>query len=46
MLLCIEALTDTLHIYNKSMLEGIFPDKLKIAKIVPIYKKGGVDKVI
>jgi hypothetical protein len=28
------------HINNYSMLEGIFPDSLKIAKVVPIYKNG------
>ena len=26
------------HIINRSLLTGIFPDKLKIAKVVPIYK--------
>lgn len=28
------------HIINCSLSEGIFPDKLKIAKIKPIYKSG------
>ena len=28
------------HIINCSMVEGIFPDSLKIAKIIPIYKSG------
>ena len=28
------------HICNLSLTEGIFPDKLKIAKVTPIYKKG------
>jgi len=37
------ALTDPLlHIYNKSMLEGIFPDKLKMDKVIPIYRKGDI----
>lgn len=26
--------------YNKCIAEGIFPDQLKIAKIIPIHKKG------
>ena len=26
------------HIFNKSIQNGQFPDKLKIARIVPIYK--------
>ena len=25
-------------IFNKSMVEGIVPDDLKIAKIIPVYK--------
>ena len=29
-----------LHIFNKSFLTGIFPSSLKIAKMIPIYKKG------
>jgi hypothetical protein len=29
-----------LFIYNLSLTTGIVPDKLKIAKVIPIYKKG------
>ena len=28
-----------LHIINLSFSNGVFPDRLKIAKVVPIYKK-------
>ena len=28
------------HIYNSSFNSGIFPDKLKISKIIPIFKHG------
>jgi len=28
------------NIYNASLESGIFPDQLKIAKVVPLYKKG------
>ena len=30
---------------NKSFISGIFPDILKIAKIIPIYKSGGSQNV-
>jgi len=29
-----------LHIFNLSISNGIVPDQLKIAKVIPIYKKG------
>ena len=28
------------YISNKSFLDGTLPDKMKIAKIIPIYKSG------
>lgn len=31
------------HILNLSFSEGVFPDELKIAKVIPIYKSGSVD---
>ena len=37
----IEAIVDPLlHNFNQSMLDGIVPDNLKTAKVVPIFKKG------
>jgi len=29
-----------LFIFNESLKQGVVPDKLKIAKVIPIYKKG------
>ena len=28
------------HIFNISLAKGVFPDKLKIARLTPIFKKG------
>ena len=28
------------HIFNTSFKTGIFPDKLKIAKVIPVFKSG------
>ena len=28
------------HIFNISLAKGVFPDKLKIALVTPIFKKG------
>ena len=33
------------HIINQSLISGIFPDKLKLAKIVQIHKKGNIYQV-
>ena len=33
------------HIFNLSLKEGIFPDKMKIAKVIPIFKKGPKTRV-
>ena len=32
--------TPITHICNLSMFSGIFPSKLKVAKVIPVYKKG------
>jgi len=38
---CIQQLKIPLtDIYNTSLESGIFPDKLKIAKVIPVHKKG------
>jgi hypothetical protein len=38
---CIKLLKKPLaNIYNASLESGTFPDQLKIAKVVPVYKKG------
>lgn len=34
------------HIFNISLSTGVFPNKMKLAKIIPVYKKGEVKKVI
>ena len=28
------------HIYNNALEEGVFPDELKIGKVIPVFKKG------
>ena len=43
---CIEQLKVPLaNIYNASLESGTFPDKLKIAKVTPIHKKGDLRDV-
>ena len=34
-----------LHIFNCSLRTGVFPDKLKKAKVIPIYKSGNVTEI-
>jgi hypothetical protein len=39
---CIEEIKKPLaHLCNASMKSGIFPDRFKIAKVKPLYKKRG-----
>jgi len=33
------------HLVNSSFVSGVFPQQLKIAKIVPLYKKGEVTEI-
>ena len=43
---CIHFIAEPLcDIYNKSISTGIVPDKLKLAKIIPLYKKNDKNKV-
>lgn len=43
---CARFIIDPLtHIFNNSFLTGIFPDQLKIAKIIPLHKKGSKDNM-
>jgi len=32
------------HVYNSSFSTSVVPDKLKVAKVIPIYKKGNADE--
>ena len=34
------------HICNSSLLSGIFPDRMKIAKIIPLFKSGSKTEII
>ena len=34
------------NIFNKSISTGVFPDSLKVAKVVPLYKKNTVSKIL
>ena len=38
----VEVLT---HLINTSMAEGTFPDTLKIAKIIPVFKSGDSESI-
>ena len=33
------------HLVNTSIIKGIFPDELKIAKVIPIFKSGNKDLI-
>ena len=35
-----------IFVFNISLSHGVFPDKLKVAKVIPIYKKGDKNKFI
>jgi len=35
--------TPLLHVFNLSLMQGIVPQQLKVAKVIPIFKSGEVD---
>jgi hypothetical protein len=38
---CIDCVAPPLlHIFNSSFVQGIFPDQLKLSRIIPVFKKG------
>ena len=41
---CIEIFVILKHIFNISIAKGVFPDKLKITQVTPIFKKGNNQK--
>ena len=43
---CIQVLKKPLaNIYNASLESGIFPDQLKVAKVIPLYNKGNKNDI-
>ena len=34
------------HIFNSSLSEGIFPNRMKIAEVIPLYKGKDMDLMI
>ncbi|KAG8286904.1 hypothetical protein J6590_108626 [Homalodisca vitripennis] len=34
-----------LHLINSSLITGIFPDKLKVSKVIPVFKKGSATDI-
>ena len=41
---CSALLKPLCHIFNLSLFTGVFPDELKLAKVVPLYKAGDARK--
>jgi len=37
---CLDIVNPLTHIFNLSFSTGVVPDSLKLAKVIPIYKKG------
>lgn len=35
-----------IHIFNASLMQGIFPEKLKVTKVVPLFKKGDQNQFV
>ena len=38
--ICTEICCPLAHICNLSFVTGVVPDSLKLAKVIPVYKKG------
>ena len=43
---CIGEINEPLkHLFNVSLENGIFPEKMKIAKVIPLFKNGNFENI-
>ena len=43
MYVCICIVTPLEHIFNISLQKGVFPDGMKLARVIPLFKNGEIN---